>query len=179
MDVMNRILAVDDSNVNLRIVEKLLGDSYAIKCAQSGEEAIRVAPLFRPNLVLLDVVMPGLNGTQTCRMLLAKPELRGIKIVMFSVRVAVHDRLAGYEAGAVDYIGKPFDSQEIQAKVRAWMRMVYKETIGDIANRHQPSSNSTKSVATMLDRACVDGLMEKNKKNWMSDLTDESDCMRT
>ena len=132
MDLNNRILAVDDHSDNLWILEELLGGSYSLKCVRSGEEALRVAPLFRPNLVLLDVMMPGLNGRQTCRMLRAKPELRDTKIVMLSARTALNDRLAAYEAGAVDYIGKPFDHQEVLAKVKAWMQMVCKDEVDKI-----------------------------------------------
>jgi putative two-component system response regulator len=132
MDLNNRILAVDDHSDNLWILEELLGGSYSLKCVRSGEEALRVAPLFRPNLVLLDVMMPGLNGRQTCRMLRAKSELRDTKIVMLSARTALNDRLAAYEAGAVDYIGKPFDHQEVLAKVRAWMQMVCREEVDKI-----------------------------------------------
>jgi putative two-component system response regulator len=132
MDLKNRILAVDDNNINLWILEELLGGTYSLKCVRSGEEALRVAPLFRPNLVLLDVMMPGLNGRQTCRKLLANPELRDTKVMMLSGKNALQDRLAAYDAGAVDYIGKPFDHQEVRAKVRTWMRMVYKEEVDKI-----------------------------------------------
>lgn len=132
MHLNDRILAVDDNEDNLFVLKELLGGDYTLKCASSGEEAVRVAPEFRPDLVLLDVMMPGLNGIQTCRRLRELPELNDAKIVMLSARTELDARLKAYSVGAVDYMLKPFDHQEVLAKVRAWMQMVYKERINEV-----------------------------------------------
>ncbi|HEY4311121.1 MAG TPA: HD domain-containing phosphohydrolase [Pirellulales bacterium] len=132
MHLNDRILAVDDSASNRMILQKLLGETYTVMCVENGVEALRVAPEFHPDLVLLDVVMPGLDGNQTCRLLHEQPELRDTKIVMVSARSELQSRLAAYEVGAMDYITKPFDHQEILAKVRAWLHMVYKEQVNDL-----------------------------------------------
>ncbi len=132
MHLNDRILAVDDSEDNLFVLNELLAGAYTVQCASSGEEALAVAPVFRPDLVLLDVMMPGLNGIQTCRRLRELPELTDTKIVMLSARSELDPRLKAYALGAVDYITKPFDHQEILAKVRAWMQMVYKERINEV-----------------------------------------------
>jgi putative two-component system response regulator len=109
-----------------------LGQDYTVMTVSSGEEALRMAPAFRPNLVLLDVMMPGMDGLQTCRRLRAMPDVSRAKIVMLSARSKLNDRLAAYDMGAVDYIAKPFDHYEVTAKVRAWMQMVGKEEIASI-----------------------------------------------
>ena len=132
MHLNDRILAVDDNQDNLAILEELLADDYTLMCVNSGEEAIRMAPVFRPDLVLLDVMMPGKDGIDTCRALQALPELRGSRIVMLSAKNKLQDRLAAYDVGAVDYIGKPFDHYEVASKVRAWMQMVHKEQVDEI-----------------------------------------------
>src|SRR6267142_114658 len=103
MHLNDRILVVDDNANNLMILEELLGTDYTVRCVGSGEEALRVAPQFKPNLVLLDVMMPGLNGHETCDLLRLIPELSEAKIVMVSARGEEKDRLAAYDVGAVDY----------------------------------------------------------------------------
>jgi putative two-component system response regulator len=103
-----------------------------VLCVDSGEKALSVAPRFQPNLVLLDVMMPGLDGNQACRMLRARPELRHTKIVMLSARAELDDRLRAYDGGAADYIAKPFDDREVLAKVRTWMQMAYRHQVEEI-----------------------------------------------
>jgi putative two-component system response regulator len=132
MHLSNRILAVDDNTDNLAILKELLEREFTIICVESGEEALRIAPIFRPNVVLLDLMMPGLNGKQTCRLLRQEPALKDTKIVMLSARTAIEDRLESYDLGAVDYITKPFNDLEVAAKVRAWMKMVHKQEVDEV-----------------------------------------------
>jgi putative two-component system response regulator len=132
MQFQESILVVDDNANNREILNELLSDSYSITCAESGEEALRLAREIRPHLVLLDVMVPGLNGIQTCRLLREQPENREVKVVMLSARSELEDRLKGYDVGAVDYISKPFSDQEVLLKIRAWMQMVYKKQIDEI-----------------------------------------------
>jgi putative two-component system response regulator len=128
----DRVLAVDDNASNLLILEEILGESFALKCVTSGVEALRVAPAFRPNVVLLDVMMPVLDGNDTCRQLRTQPELCDTKILMLSAKSDLADRLKSYQAGAVDYIAKPFDEREVGAKVRAWSDMVCRQQLDHV-----------------------------------------------
>jgi len=132
MHLNDRILAVDDNQDNLAILQELLAEEYTLMCVASGEDALRMAPLFRPDLVLLDVMMPGIDGVETCRALQTFPELKGSRIVMLSAKNKLPDRLAAYDVGAVDYIAKPFDHYEVTSKIRAWMHMIHKEQVEDI-----------------------------------------------
>jgi putative two-component system response regulator len=132
MHLNRRILAVDDNQENLAVLKELLGTEFRLLCVECGEEALRVALDFKPNLVLLDMMMPGINGKQTCRMLRQQPELRDTKVVMLSARTDLEDRLASYDLGAVDYITKPFHDLEVLAKVRAWMQMVHKQEVDNM-----------------------------------------------
>ncbi len=129
MHFNDRILVIDDKADNLMILEELLGADYTVQCANSGEEALRVAPQFQPNLVLLDVMMPGLNGNDTCDLLRLIPEMSAAKIIMVSARHELQDRLTAYDVGAVDYIRKPFHDQEVLAKVRTWMQMIHSQHV--------------------------------------------------
>ena len=118
-----RILVVDDNVRNIAILQKTLGRAYRVAAATSGEEALQVAPRFTPDVMLLDIMMPGIDGYETCRRFRAAPELTHTKIIMVSAKALVSERLAGYEAGADDYIVKPFDEDELQAKVRVYLRL--------------------------------------------------------
>jgi putative two-component system response regulator len=155
MCISDRILAVDDHLDNLHILEEILGETYTLKCVTSGDEALRVAPSFRPAIVLLDVMMPGLDGIDTCRRLRAMPEMSNTKILMLSAKADLPDRLRGYRTGAVDYIAKPFDDREIGAKVQAWSEMVHKQQLEqvtqDVAKVYEDISGTLASLISLRD----------------------------
>ncbi len=123
MQQHNRILAVDDNPTNIAILEELLSDNYELATAASGEEALEIAATFRPDLVLLDIMMPGIDGYETCQKMRADPILHGTKIVMVSAKAMTSERLKGYAAGADDYVTKPFDAAELLAKVQVYLRL--------------------------------------------------------
>jgi CheY-like chemotaxis protein len=117
-----RVLAVDDNPVNLEIVAELLGDRYRVKFAQSSAEAIRVAEKFQPGIILLDVMMPGADGLQTCHQLRAIPGLSDSAIIMVSAKAMPSEQAAGLRAGADEYITKPFDDNELLELLRKYSR---------------------------------------------------------
>ena len=123
MSSSSRILIVDDYPDNVEILEGVLCKDYQLATANSGEEALAIAPSFRPDLILLDVMMPGMDGYDSCRQLRALMSLQHTKIVMVSAKAMASERLKGYEAGADDYITKPFDVEELRAKVHVYLRL--------------------------------------------------------
>lgn len=117
-----KILAVDDDPESLRIVKKALEwDGYQIETAVSGEEAITKIMKWAPNLVLLDVSMPGLNGIQTLQFLRSSPEY--ISTIFLSGQSNTEDVIRGLDAGADDYICKPFNPVELLARIRTHLRI--------------------------------------------------------
>lgn len=122
MEEKDRILAVDDDPNNIAILEELLSDDYHLRTATVGKEAIRVAMEFRPDVILLDIMMPGMNGYEVCRQLRKHDALECCRIIMVSARAMASERLEGYEAGADDYITKPFDGDEFLGRLRACLR---------------------------------------------------------
>jgi signal transduction histidine kinase len=118
-----RILVVDDSAVNQALVDEILGERYELAFADTGHAAIDAASAFRPDVVLLDIVMPGIDGYETCRRLRSDLDLCYAKIILVSGRTEVTDRLEGYQAGADDYLTKPFEPEELVAKVKVFLRL--------------------------------------------------------
>ena len=119
--VTHRILVVDDDPKMLSLMRRGLSfDGYAVELAADGEEALRSARESAPDLVVLDVMLPGLDGVEVCRRLRAgDPDL---PILMLTAKGRVPDRVAGLDAGADDYLVKPFAFDELLARIRALLR---------------------------------------------------------
>ncbi|HBY95270.1 MAG: response regulator transcription factor [Ardenticatenaceae bacterium] len=119
----NRILLVDDEqDLVWAVRHSLCDEGYEILTAYDGLEALAVARRHRPDLVILDIVLPGLNGLQVCRRLRRDPTLAAVPILFLTVHSTIDDRVAGLDEGADDYLIKPFDLRELKARVRALLR---------------------------------------------------------
>ena len=113
------LLVVDDAPANIQVVQSILKDEYKIRVATSGEKALELVkgqPL--PDLILLDVMMPGLDGYQVCEQLKAASETHDIPVIFLTGLTEVDDETKGLEIGAVDYIRKPFSPAIVKARVR-------------------------------------------------------------
>src|SRR5688572_8859158 len=117
-DDADRILLVDDDVTNLDVLRHTLdGRGYRLFVTRSGESAIEVARRVHPLLILLDIVMPGIDGYETCRRLKADPETREAAVIFLSSLDDTKDKVRGLEVGAVDFVSKPFQSEEVVARV--------------------------------------------------------------
>ncbi len=136
-----KILAVDDDLANLNIITEILSDDYDVKTAETGEEALAVVENIVPDLILLDIMMPGIDGYEVCKRLRSKEALVNTKILFLSAKEMLEERLLGYEVGGDDYITKPFDEEELLAKIRVFLRLKYEEeikTLNKIVEEGQP-----------------------------------------
>jgi CheY-like chemotaxis protein len=112
------ILAIDDTPLNLSILFGFLDHSgFKILIANDGDDGIRIAELAMPDIILLDVMMPGLDGFETCRRLKKNQTTRGIPVIFMTALSDTSDKVRGFEAGAVDYITKPFEEEEVLARI--------------------------------------------------------------
>ena len=115
-----RILIVDDDyNIAELISLYLTKECFETKIVGDGKEALRVFPEFQPNLILLDLMLPGIDGYQVCRELRSTSQ---VPIIMLSAKGEIFDKVLGLELGADDYMIKPFDSKELVARVKAVLR---------------------------------------------------------
>jgi putative two-component system response regulator len=118
------ILVVDDEDANLRLLTRLLEqDGYVVGRAHTGHQALARVERQPPDLVLLDVMMPGLNGFETCRELKRNIHTRLIPVVLVTALQSTDDRIHGIEVGADDFLTKPFNSHELRARVRSLLRI--------------------------------------------------------
>ncbi|MFT5378287.1 MAG: DNA-binding response OmpR family regulator, partial [Candidatus Latescibacterota bacterium] len=113
------ILIVDDNPENVRLLGMLIKDEgYLVGIARDGEQALEMAAQQRPDLVLLDVMMPGMDGFAVCARLKEQAETCAIPVILLTARVESEDIIKGFESGAVDYVTKPFNTPELLARVR-------------------------------------------------------------
>ncbi len=118
------VLVVDDTPDNLALMSELLGERYRVKVANSGERALKAAqsdPV--PDLVLLDIMMPGMDGYEVCRQLKASAATQGIPVIFLTARADTEDERKGFELGAVDYITKPVSPPIVQARVHTHLAL--------------------------------------------------------
>jgi diguanylate cyclase (GGDEF)-like protein/PAS domain S-box-containing protein len=118
------ILIVDDIPANLAVaVDYLEANQFQVLVAQDGEEGIERAGLVQPDLLLLDVMMPGIDGFETCRRLKANARTREIPVIFMTALADTRDKVAAFAAGAVDYVSKPFQVEELLARIKTHLSL--------------------------------------------------------
>jgi DNA-binding response OmpR family regulator len=127
-----RILLVDDDPTNLQILHQVLGGrGYKLIIAKSGEDALKIAERMKPHLVLLDIMMPGIDGYETCKRLKENPETSNAAIIFLSAMDNPEDKKKGLEMGAIDFIQKPFQSEHVIATVQTYFTTLKQKAEGN------------------------------------------------
>ena len=117
------ILLVDDNSKNLQILGTLLAKHYRTAFARDGERALEFVSRIHPDLILLDVMMPGMNGFEVCERLKSSPQTQDIPIIFLTAKTETEDVIQGFALGAVDYVTKPFHKEELLARVQTHIRL--------------------------------------------------------
>jgi len=144
------ILIVDDAPENLSMLRKLMvQQGYQTFVANSGERALKIARRVHPDLILLDVVMPGMDGYETCRQLKNQAATQRIPVIFMSARNEAEDVVAGFDIGAVDYIGKPLRMAEVCARVRTQLQ---------IRSRNETQEEQSERLRTIVNNM-AEGLL--------------------
>lgn len=112
------ILVVDDTLANLELLEIVLDENgYEVRTSTSGEMALKSIAAQRPDLILLDIMMPGIDGFETCSRIKQNPLYKDIPVIFLSAKGELTDKLKGFDVGAVDYLAKPFDMREVLVRI--------------------------------------------------------------
>jgi adenylate cyclase len=157
------VLIVDDTPTNVAIVSGLLRDSYRTKVAINGEKALAVANApEKPDLILLDVMMPGMDGYEVCRRLKDSPATRDIPIIFLTAKTDEFDEEKGFDIGAVDYIHKPFSAPIVLARVRTQLALREALTEAQESRKHadqllhallpKNAADEIRSIGTVIPR---------------------------
>ncbi|MDD5708493.1 MAG: hybrid sensor histidine kinase/response regulator, partial [Kiritimatiellae bacterium] len=156
------ILVVDDTPDNLALMGSLLKEDYKVKIANSGEKALRIAASDSPpDLILLDIMMPGMDGYEVCRRLKRDPKTVHIPVIFLTARAAVEDEKKGLELGAVDYITKPISPPIVMARVKNHLAL---KAMADFMLHKNIGLESARFVAEKANRA---------KSNFLSSMSHE------
>ena len=150
-----RILVVDDDPEVAKSIEASLRKHYKVFVVYSGVEAIKEARRHPPNLIVLDVLMPDMDGLETCRQLRIDPVLADIPILFLTALGRPEDRVAGFWAGADDYLTKPFSLEELQLRIKAILRRVSRPT--------SPPSSKLSVRQLVLDRDSYEVTTDKKQ----------------
>ena len=119
-----KVMIVDDTPANIDVLRRILDDEgFEISIAMSGEAALSLVEKNRPNLILLDVMMPGINGFETCEKLKANPSTKNIPVIFVTAKTEVEDIVRGFVVGGVDYIAKPFKREEVLSRVQTHLKI--------------------------------------------------------
>ena len=122
--IAEEILIVDDKPANLRLLSQMLADrGYVVRAVKSGARALESIRATPPNLILLDIKMPGMNGYEVCRHLKELPESRSIPVIFISALNEIQNKVQGFDVGGVDYITKPFQYEEVIARVETHLAL--------------------------------------------------------
>ncbi len=149
------VLVVDDTEANIDILAEALDSEYEVSVAMDGESALEIVNSDPPDLILLDIMMPGIDGYEVCRRLKSEPKTSGIPIIFITAMSEIENKTKGLELGAVDYITKPFEAMEVKARIKTHLSLM-------LANKklRSLSSQLSKYVSSEVIRSIMEGKTE-------------------
>ncbi|MBF0302751.1 MAG: response regulator [Desulfamplus sp.] len=144
-----RVLVVDDSPSNIRILNEILKDEYTVMVATDGEKAISIVKRYIPDIILLDIMMPGMNGYEVCQHLKDNSDTSDIPIIFITFKNEIEDEEKGFQAGAVDYISRPLSPSIVKARIKN--HLMLRQHINDLRHR-QSELQRAKQAAEVANR---------------------------
>ena len=134
-----KILVVDDTPTNVSVLLEMLGrEGWRVLVARDGDSALEQAEYARPDLVLLDVMMPGIDGFETCRRLKRNARTAEVPVIFMTALGDLEDKVKGFEAGGCDYVVKPFEHEEVLIRVRTHLQLQQlRRALEDAAERKE------------------------------------------
>jgi CheY-like chemotaxis protein len=147
-----KILVVDDNTANIDVMLRFLEPlGYELAIATSGEKALRVAERFEPDLVLLDVMMPGMDGFEICRRLKAPPLSLVAPVIFVTAKKETDDIVKGFQSGGVDYVSKPIRQEEVASRIETHLRLRHMISVqAELIDQLQAARGELKILSGLL-----------------------------
>lgn len=145
-----KVLIVDDEPMNVELLQAYLGAEYVVISAFNGKEALQKVNEEKPDIVLLDIMMPGMNGYDVCKQLKCREATQLLPVVMVTALSNRDDRIRGVEAGADDFLIKPVDKVELSARIRSLLRIRYLHSSLEQEKHKLEMQNRVRSVLTRI-----------------------------
>jgi diguanylate cyclase (GGDEF)-like protein/PAS domain S-box-containing protein len=158
------ILIVDDIPENVSLLEAVLSTEYDIRTATRGSEALQIAREMEPDLILLDIMMPGIDGYNVCQRLKENPALRDIPVIFLSILDSTEMKVKAFEAGGVDYITKPFQMAEVQARVKIHLRIRELQLRLEAQNRELAEVDAERTRLAMIVESSNDAIFSVSEE---------------
>lgn len=156
------ILVVDDTPENIDVLVGVLKESYKVKAAINGEMALKIARAAPPDIILLDIMMPGIDGYEVCRQLKDDPGTRTIPIIFVTAKIGVEDQIKGLELGAVDYVTKPISPPIVLARVKTHLALYDQQR--ELDSQVREKTRSLVIAQDKLEMLVQEGLALSNEK---------------
>ena len=145
---LSRVLVVDDTETNVDLLVGMLDEVYDVRVATDGAGALEAVAEEKPDMILLDVMMPGMDGYEVCRRLKASPETRDIPVIFLTAMTGENDEARGLALGAVDYIAKPFSPELVKSRVNNQIELKrYRDRLEDLVRERTSELAATQEVA--------------------------------
>ena len=169
-----QILVVDDTQENIALLTEILQHKgYQISAARDGERAIKIARHIIPDLILLDIMMPGIDGFETCKRLKSLDSTKAIPVIFLSAKTDMNDLVTGFSVGGTDYINKPFHKEEIYARVENQLKIknlnhqlaTSELSMRELLVEYQQQSEQLQQIVTLV----IDGLLKLNSSGKIQD----------
>jgi class 3 adenylate cyclase len=163
------VLVVDDNKTNIDILVDALHNEYEVSVAMDGKSALQIVNTNPPDLILLDIMMPDIDGYEVCRRIKGEPKTSGIPIIFITSMSEIQNKTKGLELGAVDYITKPFESMDVKARVKTHLSLMLVNKKLQLVNKklqlvnkklQRLSSQLSKYVSSEVIQSIVDGKTE-------------------
>ncbi len=167
----HKILVADDNPYNLDLMKDLLEDRYLLRTTDDSSRIFPLLDEFNPDILVLDILMPGLDGYEISKQIRSSKNFKFTKIIAISGQTRIEERLKAYECGADDYIIKPFDQDELLAKINVFLRLKHAEEIEQIktdllhlfSHETRTSLNGILSMAQLLEKSPTAGAEDREK----------------
>jgi two-component system, sensor histidine kinase and response regulator len=172
------ILVIDDQPSNLKVIASILSREYSVSLSNSGANALKNLNRICPDLILLDIMMPDMDGFEVCRQIKEKDDFKEIPVIFFSAKTDMEDIIKGFSYGAVDYVTKPFNPKELKIRIKNHLNLRHALQINQqLSEKLNDFDNRLHNTNGIIDQLTIN-LREIYSSLWLEMKTPLNDIIR-